>query len=362
MQSQNDILNIDVILFKHCNMNCLHCFQAHPFFDINLDYIKQVPENLWTKIDIELKKHTTYHGIKLSVRGGEIFQDIISNEIFIQYKRIFTYIKTKLKENYPNFYFLSEIISNGMFTKIDRVIDLLTELKTKISLSYDSWGRFHTEKQKEIYNTTYSKLLAKNLIELITITLTKHTINTSLLTNDLLKFNKDNVGIDFNYYIPLNDTDKNSATDTDLFNFFKYLVDNRIFKNSYITDIIKNILDPKYKINTHCNCKNIITFYNNTIYRACHVDEHEEDLFSFYGKETINIKNKNAVKIITDLGINKRGCKMCENYNNCSGYCWMTLAHKYFTIQDCPHKKIKKYINKNKKVLIDYIEWNKSHE
>lgn len=347
--------NIDVILFKNCNMNCLHCFQAREN-DISLEYIKTVPQTLYKLIreEIELKPYIT--NIRLSIRGGELFQDSLNDEFLDAYKRVCIFIKDKLLEEY-NITTSIEFISNGIFTKIERVKNLLIDTKGELGLSYDIWGRYHTKNQLNTFFKAYESFVEDNLLNFITITLTKPSIMEYIKTNALLKFTKDNIKINYNYYLPIRNNNENLATDDDLFLFFKYLVDNSIFTCTYINEFLNNLLDQTRNVSRHCNCKNIISFYNNKIYRACHVDEHEEHLYSFYGKDTENINKKDAIKLTEEKGLLKRGCIFCDNFLHCEQYCWMVLVHKDYIISQCPHKRIKEYVLQNKHILDNFIKW-----
>lgn len=343
---------IDCVLFEKCNLNCSHCFQNHLNNTIDIDYIKNLHKFVYKTMQEEINKKNP-DLVMFSMRGGELFLDSINDNIINEYINLILKIKEKFIQDYPTKLLSIHIMSNGIYNNIDRVINLLEIVGGKITLSFDAYGRYINEKQVELFLKNYKKLREKNLIKNIAITLTKESINQYMLNNKLLHYFDDSE-IDFNYYIP---THKSSSlpSDDDLFNFFKYLVDNKFYNVIYIRNILENHLNNS-KISMSCNCANTTVIFNGTTYHSCNIYVPTLKLTDFYDSDKID--DNNGVKLITEKGLKKRGCLFCPYYNRCSYYCWMMLCYKYYNMNDCPHKKFHQYIINNNSIMENFKEWH----
>ena len=229
----------DCVLFENCNLNCSHCFQCHTDNMIDIEYIKNLDTIVYPYLIEEIEKKNP-KVVLFSIRGGEIFQDKISDEIIGYYKKFILGVKDRFVKDYPNKEIRFHIMSNGVYNKVDRVIKLLEEVDGKITLSYDAFGRFPSQIQYEMFLRSYKLLLEKNLIKNIAITLTKQSIEYYIKNKDKLKIFSDSE-IDFNYYVPTM-RESELPSDIDLFNFYKYLIDNKIYNCVYIKNILDNII------------------------------------------------------------------------------------------------------------------------
>ena len=116
----------------------------------------------------------------------------------------------------------------------------------------------------------------------------------------------DGLRIDVSYFIP--NTISHSASDDDLFMFFKYLLDNRYFNVSYISDMIRHIKGELPKIPRCCNCANTILVYQGKKHYDCNIlipNLKKEDFYDDISKLT----NRNGVKLLTEQGIIKHPIK-----------------------------------------------------
>lgn len=350
---KNNTLSIDCVLLEKCNLNCLHCFQNHTQKEISIDYLKSLPNKLNLLISALLKKHPNTKILKLSIRGGELFQDSISDEFINTYKDIILsqYSTHKIKIQ-------CHVMSNGIYNNIERVINFLKDINSKITLSYDSFGRFTSKKQRSLFINNFNELKNNNLIENIAITLTKPAIKNYVEDPKQLKV-FENINLDINNYVPTKNKDFLLPTDEDIFIFFKTLLDNDIFNCIYLQSLLENTLDSNKKITKACNCKNTVIFYENKLHYSCNIYIPSLDLIQFYGKDFKHIKEEDAVEYITKKGMTKRNCFLCEHYNNCSMYCWMQLCHEDYVLQECPHRKIRQYIKNNPDIIKRYLQWKK---
>lgn len=344
---------VDCVLFEKCNLNCSHCFQNHINKSIDVNYIKKLPLLIMSIIDEEIAKKNP-DLVMFSLRGGELFQDSINDDIINEYINMILEVKNKFKNKYPLKDFSIHLMSNGIYSNVDRVINLLKTVGGKITLSYDQVGRYTNEKQLITFFNNYKKLYDNNLIKNIAITLTKESIEAYI--NDVTILKKfDNSEIDFNYYIP---TMKKSSlpSDDDLFNFYKFLLDNEFYNCIYIRNILENHLNNN-KISISCNCSNTTVIYDGKAYRTCNIYVPSLNLTDFYGDEYKNVNENNGVKIITNKGLQKRKCFLCPYFGNCTYYCWMMLCYKDYQMQECPHSRMHQYINNNPLIMERYKKW-----
>lgn len=347
---------IDCVLFDMCNLNCKHCFQQHNVFKFNKDKIDEFVYHIDKTIgdDIKTKSIST---VLLSLRGGELFQDGLGDDVFSLYKQMIENINFLCKTKYPLLNIKYHFMTNGIYNKIDRVVDFIQSVNGVMTLSYDPIGRFKTDKQLELFYRNYEILKEKKLIKNIAITLTKDSIIEYIKNKNLLKqfYQTD---IDINYYIPtMNGFDLPS--DDDIFDFYKFLLDNNIFNVLYVQNILNSYIYGT-PIGPICLCDNTTIIYNNKSYRSCNVYIPNYKLSDFY--DDTNIKDLDAVESIKKQGLKKRNCIMCEYYKNCSYYCWMMLCYRKFKMSECPHKRIYKYIENNSKIIENFKIWKNTND
>lgn len=342
----------DCVLFENCNLNCSHCFQCHYDNTIDVEYIKNLSNIVYPHLIQEVEKKNP-DVVLFSIRGGEIFQDKLDDTLIGYYKGFIMDIQKKFTQDYPNKTIKIHIMSNGIYNNVDRVIKLLKEVGGKITLSYDAYGRFPSQRHYEIFFRSYNLLLKENLIKNIAITLTKQSIEHYIKNKDQLKVFKDSE-IDFNYYVPTM-RESELPSDVELYNFYRYLIDNKIYNCVYIKNIMDNIA-YKTKIYSSCNCGNTTVFYKGVPYHSCNIYVPQLKLKDFYD-DTSTLNDTNAFKRILNKGFSKRQCLTCPQFNNCSYYCWMMLCYKNYQISECPHKMIYNYITNNVSIIEDYKQW-----
>jgi len=343
-------LGIDCILWEQCNNNCLHCFQQHLKQDIDINFLKTLPPILLKDIDDEIIKRKVSN-IKLSLRGGELFQDSLGDEYFTEYENIISYIRHNLSNKYPNITVNFDVISNGLFKKVDRFIDFVKKTNCKVSLSYDPYGRLFTQKQKDVFLNVYNILNESGYLRDISITLTKpciqHYINGD---SDLEMFRKCD-DIDINYYIPNKNWKFLLPSDDDLYNFFKWLVDNNYFNVAYIQNLIKSIINKDYRPNRSCSCNNRIIHNKGIKTTKCSEYMGGMDAKDFYGDAFETMTEDNFNIISASIGVKKRGCQMCKYYDKCQMCCWSSFNFKHYEVGECPHKRITEYIINNQQII-----------
>ena len=87
---------------------------------------------------MESRTNKKIDSVKLSFRGGELFQDELSDEFFEVYHDIFKTMKDNI--GIPTY---CDFMTNGVFEKRERVMNLIHDCDGILSLAYDPVGRFN---------------------------------------------------------------------------------------------------------------------------------------------------------------------------------------------------------------------------
>lgn len=342
---------IDCVLLEKCNLNCLHCFQNHTSNIVNENYIRNLPSLVKNTIRVEVEKKNP-DLIMLSMRGGELFLDCFPDSLIESYAYLVKEVRHFVAQSYPDKEMTVHIMSNGVYKKVDRVIEFLKEVGGKITLSFDAFGRYQNESQYNLFYSSYKRFKDEGLIKNIAITLTKQSIEKYISDASILR-QFDGSEIDLNYYVP---TAKEGSvpSDKDLFDFYKAMVDNEFYNCIYVRNLLENHRNGN-KISISCNCANTTVIFNNKAYRTCNIYVPDLDLRDFYGD--CKFCEQDAVKVITHKGLKKRNCYLCPYFGNCTYYCWMMLCYKGYEMGECPHQKIHQYVNHNPRIIENYIKW-----
>lgn len=347
---------IACMLFENCNLQCDFCFEAHARKKIDTKYIEDIYKIIDENFSKEYNKYPTIKTVYIMLWGGELFFDSLSDDVFNSYYILIDNIKTLFKNKFQNVDVIFSWLSNGVFTKKERVKKIIEYSKGIINFSYDPISRFKIKKQEElmIQNAIYFKNIG--LGKKISITLTKPSINAFINNTSKLKFFNDlNYNIDVNYYIANPNWKNLLPTDNEIFLFFKWAFDNSLFN----IKVCEKILDYFFNkpVRHYCDCKTCsqITFGEWSV--DCAKCSSILPAESFYGKETQNITEENSNEIKATIGIHKRGCLTCDYYNNCQMPCWISIVFDGFKAENCFYKQTYDYIKNNKKILENYICW-----
>ena len=125
-------------LFEACNLKCKFCFEGHRNNKIDIEYIRQMPYNVMEAVRKDFKKYTN------------IKDDGLSDSIFDEYYNYVKNFQLLFREEFPNVKLKFSWLSNGVFSKWERVKKLLIDTNSTIGFSYDPSGRFSSDKQKEM--------------------------------------------------------------------------------------------------------------------------------------------------------------------------------------------------------------------
>lgn len=248
-------------------------------------------------------------------------------------------------------------LSNGVFAKSQRVVDLLTKTDHKcvLGFSYDPVDRFSSLKQQQMMIDN-AKLFAKlGILERVSITLTKP--NIEAFNNDmsvLLLFQTLGVNIDVNYYIANPNWQSQLPDDRLITSFFEACITNKLYNVIVLEKIFWMFINTN--IEKHCDCHQCSQITNGYWSVDCAKRSSSLSSEEFYGKEavkTINETNTNQIK--ASLGILKRGCLLCEYHDRCQMPCWISILFNQYQCTSCPYYSIAKMIENDDQILNDYI-------
>lgn len=368
--------NIECIMFDLCNMKCKFCFESengNRTNDIDFDYIRNLPKVLIDEhLSVLEEKGVT--DINLSAYGGELFLDGFPDELFDLYQNLVEEFKRLLKEKYSRpCNVTSTWLTNGIFTKYERVEKFLNAVGGELCTSYDLVDRFETEKQREIWHDFF--VYFKSRIKSVTLTLTKGNIKALCSGADeyFWEITKcPEICIDISYYFPLNNNYvKFMPNDNEVYNFYEWAIKNRLFTCNVIDSLMATVVNPE-NVNRYCHCLNGVSAFrapdNSTIFANGCFEVVEkmlttETLDEFYDEniDLIKLSNGNVVDKRV-IGAAKRGCFMCDYFNRCQRACYMILLHREYQLIACPLKRAYKFIETHPDIIKDYKEWRSKYE
>ena len=353
-------MGVQCLLHTLCNLNCKFCFETkekgiRENTNINIDYIKKLPDEVVKSI-LPIMKENEIKAFSLYLMGGELFSDNISGEIFDIYTEFAHAIRSKFNDESIECVF--NVVSNGIFTKRKRVEDFIREFKVRLILSYDPMDRFCSNQQKELWYETFSyfKNIGEFEIALSTL-LTKRNIDAYITGDEIFERIGSEVFIDSNIYVPRLDYNGYLPGDDDLFNFYKWAIDNGKFNISDVNSILKH---------SHICQQEFYYAFGESIGMSCVSNCLEGLPFSkdeYYGDCSSKIcDDTNCLKYKQPLGLQKRDCLICEYYMDCAEMCWTQILFHKYNLTSCPIQRIYQYIENNPTISDNFNNWRNLYE
>lgn len=329
-------LAYDVILFEKCNMSCDHCFQTDHTKDWDLNVVNDLADRIYASF---VEQYNTRNNkldlLTISFCGGELFADGIDDSRFEIYKQLINDITTNIRQIYQGLISF-EMISNGVFTKTDRVIDFLKATNSKISISYDPVSRYKSTNQKRRAITNINAFKSLGLLDEISITLTKQSIDYYVNNDDLHQFKDLSIGI--NYFIASkNENISMIPADDDYFRFWQYCHEHNYTNVKAYAQFINNI--KHHSRDRFCICDDRLIVRNGIITYNCAIYSSNFNNCDFYGSTNVNETTVRFVK--RSLAENKRNCASCLYFDVCPGICSASTLFKYNNLSNnCPNKRL----------------------
>lgn len=132
---------MSISLFDRCNLNCCFCFEKHNG-TIDIKYIEDLPYLLAEKFKTVIEEYKNIKVLNLRIWGGELFFDALDDSIFQLYFDFVDKTCMLFESQFSSVKLKYSWLSNGVFTRYDRVEKLLNHSNGVISFSYDPVDRF----------------------------------------------------------------------------------------------------------------------------------------------------------------------------------------------------------------------------
>lgn len=358
-----DSYEIACSLFEACNLKCKFCFEGHRNNRIDIDYIRQIPYNVMEAVRKDFKQYPNIKDVNIRLWGGELFFDGLPDSLFDEYKRFVDTFNGLFKAEFPNTILKYSWLTNGVFTKWERVKDILDYSQGTIGFSYDPSGRFSTEKQKELMIQNVQRFHEMKCFNCLSITLTKKTIEEYVSGKsdlDRLNFGE---RYDINFYTANPNWKELLPDDDDLFKFFKWGLDNDLYYINVISNLVNTTINEGIYIPQHyCDCKTCVQYSNGKATVDCVKRASVLPPEMFYGKYAPIITEENVSDIKLSLGMMKRGCLTCEYYKTCQMPCWVSVVFEGFKPTNCPYKRAHEYIAEHPEIKERYKLWVQNND
>lgn len=313
-------LEVCLVLFKKCNLNCQFCFQDR-YKDIDTEYIHNIPDRIERDLkDLVIQRR--YNSVIYRIWGGEVFSDDVSDDIFSVYKQLVLDLNSLGIRIGINSQFCFS--SNLVFTKTERVIKLIKETNSIIATSYDPIYRFQNKDQLNIWK--HNILLFKP--SSVSITLTKQNINEYIKNKEHLEFLM-NYQVNIEYYIYNKRYEFFKPSEDDLYNFYYYCIKN----NYYNISEVKLIVDSyRNKNGRYCTCNNSCLYLNGRLTFNCLKRSSNLPILDFFDNIPVETKyTEHQLK----TAISRKHCLSCKNYSFCRMYCMASVLHKSYNPNNC---------------------------
>lgn len=352
---------IVLYLFEKCNLRCEFCFQDHEHAQVNETYIKSLPHAAFALMSKELKAHPTIKSFDIRMLGGEIFSDDLPDSLLELYGEVVEQIRAEMKTYFPDVNVDFICTTNGVWTNRERIKNFLEKYSFKkiISISIDFVGRYKNDKIKQTAYETMKYFGEAEFFVRAGVVLTKRNIAYILEHADefkdlIRKYKAEQIV--FNYYSPNEQWELDLPSDEDLWNIYKFCIDERMFNVSTIFYLVEAYRQKTFFTKT-CECKFIPTLTQTSCTKDCVATASPLPRERFYGKYTNEVTEENVSDVKASLGIVKRGCLGCDHYEYCPQPCWCMVIFDGYKATNCPMKRSFNYIKEHSEIMDDYNSW-----
>ena len=295
-----------LILFEYCNLNCSFCHQDHDSIE-GMDKIQLKVETLIENTDQNDK-------YIINITGGELFLDVIDDNLFEVYYRAGKRLLTHFKRATVAFG------TNLVYNQTDRVLELVRRLQEHgevvLSTSYDPAGRFTPESKALFFKNLE---ILKEHVHTVNVVITKQNIDTFLKGKEGPEFKWlcDNYNVYFDHYIP-SQLYTQHQPDEDMIGKL-YILLNEKYPNSY------PLKDWKNNRFNETTCRSTKIVNKSNIVTTC---------WSEAGKDSILDEGDGlaAKQAAEEAFLERYQCHACEYYSRCGLRCF--LHHSFIDKDD----------------------------
>ena len=354
-------IGIFCCLHTLCNLKCKFCSQTkedgiRDHSSVNMDYIKQLPDDIISEI-VPIIKENKVISLAVNIMGGELFFDNIPDSFFNAYKEFCFTLRNKFKEEVPDVKVILMFVTNGVYTKHERVEKLLNEVNANMGISYDPTDRFTSQSQKDMWYNTFKYFKDRIGSRLVMYTvLTKKAIDAYIAGDKTFEKTGTDVCLEIQEYSPRLDYDDYLPSDDDLFRFYKWALDNGKFNIYTMRDIIDNI--------PSCNRGSNYVFREDLGVKYINycIESSSVPKECFYGDYSSEFTDKKCYSDkVLFYGLEKRGCLLCEYYTRCPKMCWLQVLFDKYHMSECPISRVYKYLEENPNILVNYNKWREQY-
>lgn len=321
-----DYAEIVVILFENCNLRCAMCSQDHETMDFT------ARDDILSKTDyiVDWINSNKAQYIKLHIMGGELFQDHLINSGHLDIYQEF--IDTIQNQVHGDKEIVFNFITNLVFNQTDKVRTFLDNNSLKISISYDSKGRF-AARDFQLYKENVEKF--KDIITMVSCVM--HVPNMYSITkgDEYFDYLYSNFLIDWDSFWPCQDHDTNQKympKESEAFEFYKLLVT----KYPKCINIEHFVTDKAIMKMTCTRGSNTTIMQDGTVPVGCSGTAFVKDL---------KTDDHHSDQIMTNY-FDKYDCFHCPYFQKCPFTCFVKADYKYIEddLDDCLYRKLFKFV------------------
>jgi organic radical activating enzyme len=333
-----DWAEIVVCLFDHCNLTCSFCPQEHN------SLIGTTKQEILSKTEIISKwinENTRSKYFKIHLMGGELFQDTWIKQGYLQiYQELIDTIMLSINETGKTVVF--NFVTNLVFEQTDLVLSFLQKNDLKVSISYDSKGRFN-EQQFNVFKKNVE--VFKDTIEMVSLVMSQQNIRAITRGDDYFDYLYSNFTCDFDSFLPsVKTTAHMMPKESEVLNFNKLLIDK--YPNCLN---VRPFVEETTQLKMGCTRGNSLTVLrDNTVPKGCSG--------AYYLTNGINqsvSKDPFSVKISLNF-FEKYNCFECEYFKRCPFTCFIKEDYEKLVrdVDGCLIKKTFEYAEeKNKDIF-----------
>lgn len=353
-----DPIIITTFLFSKCNLKCDHCFYTTNRNDVDVAKIRQVPQLIAQAVSQQAIIQPT-NRVDVVLCGGELLIDGFDRSIFDLYRNLIDQTRQLLQSFDVRF----ELISNGVFEKRDRVVELLEATNSKISISYDPVGRYSTDRQHQtaIANIEYFNDLGL-LSSIETVASSKAIDYWFHHPNQLIDLNKYRVHVA--WYIPNHHIQSKlqlKPTEDQIASWVNLIISLRLYNFTEITQIVESLVDDNPT--TYCQgcfCRSIDLPSGLACTHNCSLlMRSTDDIDQQTVNQSIRVVSSEQVAQYNRFKIGSDKCKQCKYNRICPKKCWLaddgSLAE--LAIDRCFIYQTYQFLTNNRQIVNEYSKY-----
>jgi sulfatase maturation enzyme AslB (radical SAM superfamily) len=323
---------VEIHAFEFCNLNCSFCGQDHDS-TVGMNTIaEKAHQTVEFIMNSPLKKHT------VNFMGGEIFNDAVGTEVFLQYLEFYEIIKEACRKMKVGFQI--NWVTNLIFTENREMVDWLMEKTgkhSKISTSYDFAGRGLNLNRRLMFEFNMARY--KKYIGVVGFVFTAPAIRKLIAGKDkyFLDVLYPNYPLYFDWYVPEKSAAKMMPSEQEMLDGLLFLAER--FPQ---VEPVKSLLENKENKMT-CFSLNKTTIQPDGTEVKCRYMEYDDMEFL---SEVDYSTNANIIQKHLD----RHDCLSCEWYDKCQFRCFVNADWaKLERLSECMFKL---FFDKTKKLHV----------